>query len=207
MHGGQRMRIANQQRHVERGRVRIRRVADISLHWRVSRWVCFLQWNLHRQWGWSFNWTELRLRSLAHRDYFSDGWRSARCRSVLRAYPHQHIDARRAGIICLRWSACNLRQFHALLPHLSLYSHGVLMTCEHFQDGRCVHPEAVAQYGPDPSPGTHKVCSFNTTGGTWPVMLTVSAPRPRIDPAVRAHVQKQLRGCRGCGDGLPEGMR
>ncbi len=90
-----------------------------------------------------------------------------------------------------------------MFAHMPLYSYGVLMPCDCFKDGLCVHTEAVAMYGATPSPGTHAVCPFNTTGGVWPL---VQISVPILDPATREHLRKQARGCHGCGDAPPEGM-
>lgn len=75
--------------------------------------------------------------------------------------------------------------------------------CQHFIGGECTHTESVKKLGKFPSPGGHKGCTFNTTGGIWP---TINAKPPPMDPTALANLRRATGGCHGCGDSPMEGV-
>ncbi len=49
-------------------------------------------------------------------------------------------------------------------------------------------------------------CGKNTSGGTWPEVLTMIEYRVPVDPRVLANIQAQRRNCKGCGDSPIDGI-
>ncbi len=72
-----------------------------------------------------------------------------------------------------------------MLPNrnLAFYDDSFLMPCDYFINDQCTHAPArdELKYGPTPSPGVHRVCRYNTTGGAWP-----EGGAPPVQPTVTA---------------------